>query len=1545
MKKDSNQNKEIMSKLLRLFNYMFKVNKLNAISSLTFYVILIIQTVQCFSYLFNPIIVEDWGILSSSVNNILDKIQYARISPLYNAVTFDLYLIIYYISCAMTGVFTMLLTGEILLSKEKETYDFKKSMFTNSFTIICFAFQNILYIPLTELILVIFKCDSYTNLIDGPLCFEDVMIAIRFFGIIALILLNFSCHFSNMIRFDLLNKRENTTRLSTKQDMLMLFMSFTLITTNMFCNYKMFNLTIWSLGMGLVLLISLKTKTYNLFHLELASIFQKAILFYAYLSLLVKNLFIELDFKMGGLLFILPLITVLIIVTTLTIKKYKFEFNKFNSLFSQTVEIRDELYNFEELAQVFIKSKGYQYEKESKILLESYLIFHDELCKDKECFLNNINAELNWEAKKSKILYYLGDLYIKTLSYYPRDVILNVKYIYFCLEKKINLNSAKSILQYLTSLSLYIQRTDLQESYIKDFMLTPYESYLVFYLNQINNSPNEMIGHDFVDNISEAAINVNGNQNLNKLQNYDRLTNLVENTTKIYIDIFSIFTYTLQESINIEKLFTLSKTAENNTIEIKKIWGNLVKDKVNDEEKSVLELFYNFSNEILYDKNLSKEINQVLGNELLKNIDDTGEYFNLKNLDIVLENQEMVLFSRITDKGEGMILKASNSIAGILGYSNSELPNKNIEIIIPSLFRMNHATMLSKKVSVFNNKNSNSKAITLPTNNLTLFALSKSKYIIPIKQQFLVKKDQEISNSFVVKSKFDRVGGKNDFSYHILTNSNFVITNISSTCINLGLNIDLIDQQEISLKSILLDPSGAQIDLDTQYARFEETKDVIFYFNPNNHSKKKHNTASNITNKRKLSLFVKRYSYPNLNNLVAFYFCFNEVKDKMADMINNNCFQTHGKAIVNIGICNKRILSYKLASLSYKIIEITNNKNKLSSTAAEGFEDRNKSKKKISLLERIMAKKKLKTVINKDQSPTAEKLIESNSPLPSEDENQNKLNLVTDPYDDELNDIVNPLNNSQDKNVFNIIKNAKKEEPTPTDKDTDSDDSIEFTPNKKPLIFKGNEYHKNKQADLLNSEKHNFLNKAEDQDISHLESEQLSTIENKNNNELNANALENLKGEHFIKIKDVIKNLKCYSDNIVFMKRDHKLLLTEDFHEVENTLLTNTEEYITKINNLMQMERQSQEENSSVATSKNLLNYESKHDSDKLLSYLFPFNIKIGIKIYIVFCILLIFGLSIITLIQILNDAKNMESMAIAYISAYNTIFYSIYCQFLMNKINNLGKLSLMLQNIIETNTDVVNNYVWTGDLNNFNIAPLWQESGKLSPSNAKLMKDNLIDYIINIKIQKLRDIINELNLCFNDLKAYKVYLDNDESEIIKYIVYKQERDFFQSRDASTEISIYQYYSNVITEVSSILTNVSQLQNDEILPFLETLKYNNMNEPFLNMLKILNTATKNMISSLENNSASFILFLVNISVSVIIILIGHFLISFTVSSKERVVDILFTLEKTIFNKFKTASENFLNKLLQKLYMKNEQDEEVAITFIVKEIDLDVKKCK
>ena len=61
-------------------------------------------------------------------------------------------------------------------------------------------------------------------------------------------------------------------------------------------------------------------------------------------------------------------------------------------------------------------------------------------------------------------------------------------------------------------------------------------------------------------------------------------------------------------------------------------------------------------------------------------------------------------------------------------------------------------------------------------------------YIFPIYSSFKILNDNDYLDSFLIKFKFQNKEPKSEYAYFILTNTENVIENISSSAINLGLS-------------------------------------------------------------------------------------------------------------------------------------------------------------------------------------------------------------------------------------------------------------------------------------------------------------------------------------------------------------------------------------------------------------------------------------------------------------------------------------------------------------------------------------------------------------------------------------------------------------------------------------------------------------------------------------------------------------------------------------------------------------------------------------
>ena len=65
-------------------------------------------------------------------------------------------------------------------------------------------------------------------------------------------------------------------------------------------------------------------------------------------------------------------------------------------------------------------------------------------------------------------------------------------------------------------------------------------------------------------------------------------------------------------------------------------------------------------------------------------------------------------------------------------------------------------------------------------------------YIFTLFASFTILDDNDYSDSFLVKTKLENKQSKSEYAYYVVTNTEFIIENISLNAINLRLFLDLL---------------------------------------------------------------------------------------------------------------------------------------------------------------------------------------------------------------------------------------------------------------------------------------------------------------------------------------------------------------------------------------------------------------------------------------------------------------------------------------------------------------------------------------------------------------------------------------------------------------------------------------------------------------------------------------------------------------------------------------------------------------------------------
>jgi hypothetical protein len=388
------------------------------------------------------------------------------------------------------------------------------------------------------------------------------------------------------------------------------------------------------------------------------------------------------------------------------------------------------------------------------------------------------------------------------IKHFPKNSLIRILYIHFNYTKRYNLNSVRINLVELKKLKVNFQ-----------------EEFIVFCLEKDINEIDSKV----------SDIGANGDHFDIELidQKYLKLKYLIENTTKLYVEFWSIFSGNIT-NLNTNKLNTLGTKLNNYLKEIKNIWENELKNINTDlEHQGIVLLYSKFLKEILWNKKKSEEISKKLNTEHYFRHDSrkakSGKKSKMPNIDSVIENQEFLIFANSNEKGLCKIVQCSYNILYFLGYEKKELIRKPIEILMPSIFIEGHKKMLEGKIKRMISSQSSLMDSSRNTNQKQNFILLRNKigYLLPMNTSFKIYDDSDYSNTYIIKAKMEPKDSKSVYAYYILTKPDFTIDSISSSALNLGLTMDLLKKYLVKMNVLIRTKDDEAINLWNRLAKYQ----------------------------------------------------------------------------------------------------------------------------------------------------------------------------------------------------------------------------------------------------------------------------------------------------------------------------------------------------------------------------------------------------------------------------------------------------------------------------------------------------------------------------------------------------------------------------------------------------------------------------------------------------------------------------------------------------------------------------------------------------
>ena len=803
----------------KIYNYFYNIVRTKKETSfLELYILYILETIQLISYGLSQPHTDIWKENNSSIKKVSDIISILRISSLMKYVKFYIYLIIFFILVFLIFSFCVFLIVNILFFKSESKF------FSSSISIIrniIYPLYIFFYIPITELVLLPLKCNSENKVDivkDGIKCWESLHYLYSILGIISSVLFFLCMIFLLNLYFYPFNYHDSSIRIRSDIDNAYLFIKYIFVLRYILVKNEYLSIAILFILSLYALIEEFKYNSYNNNRIEIVVNLRNSLVLWTYFMLLIAKFFQST--QINGIIYIFCLgIPIVIICFVLLVNENKsnLDYNIMN--YNNTKEYLVKVRNLIKLVTSFIKnSKTARFGAEvinqkEDILLKGIIKIHSLECIKEDCPLTKfMENNGNYNIQKQCILNYMTIYFNSGMKRFPFSSKLILYNIHFNFTNRINMNSVRN------NISL------LQNSYN-----THKTNFLLFMLSKdIRNMKSKDVNGDSSDYEQEHEI-------LN--QKYRRLRYLIENSTKLYGEFWGIFATNLTNNLNTFKLYNLGQKLNLYLKEMDILWNNELKNKkVDSENQVIIQLYSRFLLEILWNKKKSEEISKKLNEEDQRNHDTKkkrNKNTEINNIEEDLESPNYIIYCTSDEKGDCSITHCTNSIANLLGYMKIDVIGKKIEVLMPEIFKSGHSIMLTEKIRQIHLKRKSDRNSYRENEKKKNFVVAKSKmgYLIPLVTQFTINEDSDFSNSFIIKAYLEAKDTKSVYAYYILTKPDLTICSISSSAINLGLTMDILNKYAVNIEYLIREKNYESIDFIRKINEYEEElKEVIWIY-------------------------------------------------------------------------------------------------------------------------------------------------------------------------------------------------------------------------------------------------------------------------------------------------------------------------------------------------------------------------------------------------------------------------------------------------------------------------------------------------------------------------------------------------------------------------------------------------------------------------------------------------------------------------------------------------------------------------------------------
>ena len=900
---NTDEKNNIITNIYRYFYSLFKLKR--DIKSFLKYFQVFLETIQFISYIFSQNHFNSWKLDKKKLKTINNIVSAFRLSTLMQFVEYKIYSIILYFILVIIFLFCLIVILQILfIDSTSKKYNFFLLLIRSLVDIIAIIF----YLPFTEILLLPVRCSEgkVKDIKNGETCWVNYHYLNVVLGIIGSILLFIWSVFMINFSFYPFQSDKSTIRTNSNNVILAIMMKLILVLQYLLISNEYVSLTILLLTSIILFFNCYFNQTYNIKELEIAITMKNLLIIWSYFVLLLSKIF--QNYEVNGFIYLLIYGYPLNIYLSIIICREK---EYFEICFSENINnpknfIKKALINIK-LINSFIKinknvrNGNENMEQKNIILLKGNIEFHNMACTNSDCPLNKfINNEGNFNIQRQSLLNYMNIFFNRGFKKFPNNIYLIILYIHFNFINRFNLNSVKTNFLKLKAINCGIK-----------------ERFIIFCMEQnIKDSNNR--GNNYDDSDNQEEINE---------QKYQKLKYLIESSIKLYAEFWGIFSTNVTSIINTTKLYSLGKKLNIYLNEINNLWDNELKNKkISNECQNIAQLYSKFLLEILWDRKKSREVSKKINDENIRSHlnetkkDKEGKNKNM-NIESLLDNQDYLLFCDSDEKGNSKIIQCSSSFSQILGYQKYDMVGKPFEMIFPNILIEENLKYLEECIKSLHNKENDQKDMyqESDSNKNRKFIMIKNKmgYIIPFYAYFNILDDNDYSDSFLVKIKFEKRESKSEYSYYVLTTHDLIIENISSSAIHLGLTLDLLKKYMVKMDILIRTDNDKVLNIYDNLDKFEDEPKSITWTFPNliypkeNNRQVKGEDIDDLIRKsmkKHFYLTIERIKNNNINNR-AFAFKFTEVPLKRRNKKSND-----NKYIPK---CDKNLIMFDILNLCY----------------------------------------------------------------------------------------------------------------------------------------------------------------------------------------------------------------------------------------------------------------------------------------------------------------------------------------------------------------------------------------------------------------------------------------------------------------------------------------------------------------------------------------------------------------------------------------------------------------------------------------------------